>query len=46
MIEFEWIKDHVKYYGCPVLSDIHNKDYAPTQYSKMIGRERCEVLGY
>ena len=46
VINDQWIKNHAKYYSCPVLSDIHNKDYTPTQYSKMIGRERCEVLGY
>ena len=46
VINDQWIKDHVKYYSCPALSDIHNKDYTPTQYSKMIGRERCEILGY
>ena len=52
VINDQWIKDHtkiknhVKYYSCPVLSDVHNKDYTPTQYDRIIGRERCEVLGY
>lgn len=52
VINDKWIKDHaqtknhVKYYGCPVLSDITNKDHTPTQYSQAVGRERYDVLGY